>query len=185
MKTLFVSFVAFLFALMIGCQESPIDPVSNNPESSSTAEGSLYFDKDIIHEYPGVINFAGTIFDPSHTPHGYAKTVAAIRFRVDPVPEIQDPPLKAVKVKLYAKAELKGGCFDRPWTVNNFSEDIIYPSSGSLNTYSLEKSFRVCNTCCACLNLVLRFKVYKQDVSLVSIQLKKVPGLVRIPDPIN
>jgi len=185
MKTLFVSFVAFLFAFIMGCQESPIDPVSNNQESSSTTEGEIYFDKDIIHAYPGVLNFKGNLFDPSHPPLKYAKTNAAIRFCIEPIPEMQDPPLAAIKVKLYVKAELKGGCFDRPWTVNKSSEDIIFVSPTGVTSNSFVKKFRVCNTCCLPLNLVLKLAVKEKEVTLVSIQLMTAQVRVQISDPIN
>ena len=182
MKTLFVSLVAFLFAFIIGCQESSItDPVSNDTELSLGTEVPLSVDKDLISYYPGVIKLVGTLLDPSHYFNSMAEIKGIVRYRLEQVDTYDNrPPRSAIKVQLYVKAEIVGGHTGRnsPWTVNETSSDFVYTSPAVQSVYNLEKSFRVRNTCCAPLNLVLKFQVNKKAISLVSMALK----IARYPD---
>ena len=185
MKTLFACFVAFLFAFIIGCQESFItDPVSNDTEINLGTAVPNNVDKDIIHFYPGAIKLTGMLYDPSHFFNSYAEMSGIVRYRVDQMPAAQLPTEKSIKVLLYVSAELKAGCpgQNHLWTVKKTTEQIVTVSSANQSVIYVEKSFRVCNTCCAPLNLVLKFQVDEKVVTLVSKRLMKVPGWVRIKD---
>jgi len=187
MKTLYVSLVAIFFAFFIGCQESSItDPVSKDTELNiGTAEPNNFIDKDLISYYPGVIKLEGMLYDPSHYFNSFAEIKGIVRYSLDQINTDKRPPRPAIKVQLYVNAAIRGGHtgHNLPWTVNKTAEDIVYMSPAIQSAYFLEKSFRVSNTCCAPLNLVLKFQVDEKVVTLVSMSLKKVPGIVPIADP--
>jgi len=183
MKTLFVALVALFLAFFIGCQENSItEPVMNDTGAEFTTTTAPDIDKDLISTYPGGIKLTGSIFDPSHRLNSFAEIKGIVRYRLE---QIYTDPRPAIKVKLYVNAQIKGNCpnSDHLWTVINTAEDIIYTSPTNEEVYFLEKSFRVGNTCCAPLNLVFKFQVDEKVVTLVSMSLKKVPGLLFIPDP--
>jgi len=185
MKTLFVSLVAFLFALIIGCQESSItDPVSNDTETNSTASELVYFDKDLTSYYTGVIKLEGMLPDPDQFLNSFVHIKGTVRYRVDKIKmnEKTSPAPSAIKVGLDVNAQLIGESPKpvTPWTVNSSSEDVMYKSHSGLSTYVLEKSFKVNNTS---FYLILNFKVYEKFVKLTSMELKKSPGSMQIPDP--
>lgn len=185
MKTLFVCLVTFLFALIIGCQESSItEPVSNDTEFNPGVDQPNTLDKDLISNYPGVIKLQGMLHDPSHFFNSFVNIKGTVRYRLDKISADKRPPRDAIKVQLHVNAELKGGNqgYDHPWTVKNSSSDVVYKYSGNQSVYFLEKSFRVCKTSCP-LNLVLRFQVDERELSLVSMNLELVPGYLPIPDP--
>jgi hypothetical protein len=166
-----------LFAFIIGCQESSVtDPVSNDTEMNlDTAEPDNFLDKDLISYYPGVIKLEGMLYDPSHRLNSFAEINGIVRYRLDQISTDKRPPRPSIKVQLYVNAALLGGHTgqNRHWTVNNTAEDIIYTSPDNQSVYFLEKSFRVRNTCCAPLNLVLKFQVSEKSVALMSMHLVK------------
>lgn len=185
MKTLFVALVTFLFALIIGCQESSItDPVSNDTEINSKVAESNYLDKDIASYYPGVIKLDALLPDPSHFLNSFARIKGTVRYRVDEtyMQKQSTPAPNAINVKLLVNAQLFGESPKpvSPWIVTGTSVDVMYKTHNGLANYILEKSFRVRDTS---LNLILKFGVYKKSVKLISMVLKRVPGLVQIPDP--
>ncbi len=187
MKTLFVALVTFLFALIIGCQESSItDPVSNDTGTNSNAQESIYFDKDIASYYPGVIKLDGLLPDPSHFLNSFARIKGMVRYRVDEtyMKKESTPAPNAINVKLFVSAQLFGESPKpvSPWIVTGTSEDVMLNTHNGLANYILEKSFRVRDTK---LNLILNFRVYKKSVKLTSMALKKVDDSVQIPDPIH
>ena len=186
MKTLFVALVVLFFAFIIGCQENSItDPVTNDNGAEFTTTTAPDMDKDLISAYPGVIKLAGLIYDPSHRLNSFAEIKGIVRYRLEKINTVIKPARSAIKVNLYVKAELQSNCpmQDRPWTVYKTAEDIVYMSPAAQSVYFVEKSIRVCNTCCAPLNLVLKFQVDEKVVTLVSMELKRVPGLTPISDP--
>ena len=185
MKTLFASLLALFFAYFIGCQENSItDPVMNDAGAEFTIAAPT-IDKDIISYYPGSIKLEGMIYDPSHRLNSFAEIKGTVRYRLDQIQTDKRPPRSAIKVQLYVNAELKSNCPNQncPWTVINTAEEVLYSSSAIQSVYFLEKSFRVRNTCCASLNLVLKFQVDEKAVTLVSMSLKKAPDIVPNPDP--
>ena len=186
MKTLFISIVALFFAFLIGCQENSItDPVMDNTGTEFTTPTASDIDKDLISTYPGVIILEGMLYDPSHQLNSFAEIKGIVKYRLDQINTDKRPPRPAIKVQLYVNAAIRGyhTGHNRPWTVNKAAEDIVYMSPTAQSVYFLEKSFRVSNSCCAPLNLVLKFQVDEKVVTLVSMELKKVPGLLFIPDP--
>ncbi|MDZ7623622.1 MAG: hypothetical protein U5J96_04125 [Ignavibacteriaceae bacterium] len=70
-------------------------------------------------------------------------------------------PDKKFKVDLYVDAALKSQCphSHRAWTVKNTAYEIIKVSNSNQVVTYIEKSFRLKNTCCAALDLVLKFAV--------------------------
>jgi hypothetical protein len=185
MKTLFVALVTFLFALIIGCQESSItDPVSNDTGTNSVAQESIYMDKDISSYYPGVIKLDGLLPDPSHFLNSFARIKGMVRYRMDEIKinDLTTSPPNAVSVKLFVSAQLFGESPKpvSPWIVTGTSADVMVYTHNGLANYVLEKSFRVRNTS---LNLILKFRVYDKSVKLTSMTLKKVDDSVQIPDP--
>ena len=177
-----------MFAFIIGCQESSItDPVSNDTELNlGTSEPNNFIDKDLISYYPGVIKLSGMLYDPSHFFNSYAEISGIVRYGSEQINTDKRPPHSAIKVRLYINAELKGGCSGQhhPWLVSNSSEDLVYTSASIQPVYNLEKSFRVNNTCCSPMNLVLKFQVDEKSLKLVSMCLVKVKiSNLPIPDP--
>jgi len=183
MKTLFVFLVALLFTFLIGCQENSItEPVINDAGAELTITTPT-IDKDIINYYPGSMKLEGMLYDPSHRLNSFAEIRGMVRYRLQSVTLV--PKQKAIKVGFYVNAELKSNCLNQhcPWTVIDTAEEVLYSSSAIQSVYFLEKSFRVRNTCCCPLYLVLKFQVDEKAVTLVSMSLKKAPVIVPNQDP--
>jgi len=189
MKTLFVALVAILFAFFLGCQSSITDPEVLEPTKfvgASEQENSAY--KDALSYYPGTIKLDGMLYDPSHHFNSFAEINGIVRYRLEQTNTAKRPPRSAIKVQLYINAELIGGHTGKklPWTVNGTSEDIIYTSPTNQAVYCLEKAFRVKNTCCNTLNLVLKFKVAEKLLTLESMHLMTAnTRILPIGDSIN
>jgi len=186
MKTLFVSLVVIFFAFLIGCQENSItDPLMNDTGAEFTTATATEIDKDLVSNYPGAIKLNGLIHDPSHRLNSFAEIQGIVRYKLEKIYTDSRPPRPALKVNLYVNADLISNCpkSDLLWTVNKTSEDVIHTSTAKDPVYFLEKSFRVSYTCCAPLNLVLKFQVDEKVVTLISMKLEKVPGIVPILDP--
>ena len=175
MKTLFVALVALLFAFFLGCQSSITDPVVPEPTKfigASEQENSAY--KDALSYYPGAIKLEGMLYDPSHRLNSFAEIRGIVRYRLEEMSTADRPPRSAIKVQLLVNAELKGGCSgNRSWLVNGTSEDFVYQIVTTSSGYFLEKSFRVKNTCCSPLNLILKFQVSEKSLTLESMRLVK------------
>ena len=177
MKTLFVALVALLFAFFLGCQSSITDPVVLEPTKFIGTSEDNSIDKDwFTFQYPNVIKLDGMLYDPSHRLNSSAKINGIVRYRLEEMNAADRPPRSAIKVQLYVNAKLESNCpkEDGPWTVNKTSEDVIYTSPVNQTVYFLEKSFRVKNTCCGPLNLILKFQVSEKSLTLVSMRLVKV-----------
>jgi hypothetical protein len=176
MKTLFVALVALLFAFFLGCQSSITDPVVPEPTKFVGTLEDNSIDKDwFTFQYPNVIKLNGTLYDPSHRLNSFAKIDGIVRYRLEEMKAADRPPRSAINVQLYVNAKLKSNCpkEEQTWTVNKTSEDVIYTSPFNEPVYFLEKSFRVENTCCCPLNLILKFKVSEKSLTLVSMRLVK------------
>jgi hypothetical protein len=194
MKTLFVSLAALLIAFSFGCQENSItDPiVPDHTKFLGTMDENNFASEDILNKdmlsalYPNVIKLEGMLFDPSHLLNSFADISGVVRYGLGQINTDKRPPHSAIKVRLYINAELKGGCSGQhhPWLVSSTSEDLVYTSASNQSVYYLEKSFRVKNTCCSPLNLVLKFQVDEKSLTLVSMRLVKVKiSNLPIPDP--
>ena len=198
MKTLFVSLAALLFAFFLGCQNSITDPVV--PESTEfvgNAEEETSAYKDVFNfNYPEMIKLDGTLFDPSHRLNSFAEIKGVVRYGIKevnsgtPAEKIREfykvtpggiSPDKNLKVKLYVDAALKVNCprHNQPWTVKKAAEQIVTVSSANQSVIYFQKSFRVENTCCAPLNLIMKFEVNERALKLVSMELKLVKGWVQ------
>jgi len=179
MKTLFVCLVTFLFAFIIGCQESSItDPVKSDAELNSRSDELNYLNKDFITANSHIIMLDGRLKDPTHSPHHYPIINGYIKYSLGPnfVDKKYSNPF--VKLNIYVNARLKSSCphANRAWIVNEKSVVVV---NTSLKTKSLiEKSFKVKYTCCGNLNLVLTFSFTRKQLSLESMRLVKVRSLL-------
>jgi hypothetical protein len=184
MKTLFVSLVAFLFAFFFGCQNSITDPVV-----SENAYTENYANKDVISTYPEVIKLQGMLDDPrqSNTLNSGVEINGDLRYSLETVYFDSPPPApqSAFKVRLYVHAQLKANSSQDTdiWTVKGTSEDLVNKTDPAESIYYIQKSFRVKSKCPVPMDLVLKFQVDEKEISLVSMDLKKVHGLLPIPDP--
>ena len=191
MKTLIVSFVFLGFVIFFGCQNSITDPVS--PETtnySGVTDDENVFSKDwFSFHYPNFIRLEGTLLDPSHKVNGYAEISGIVRYGVSEVSQVSTQaivsysknapngtPPKDIKVDLYVKAEIKGGCKGL-WNVAKTTDAIVKKGPANEPIYYIEKKIRVKNTCCAPLNLVLKFELRNKNVRLVGQRLELVPGV--------
>jgi len=200
MKTLFVSLVALLFAFFLGCQSSITDPEILEPTKfigSSDQENSIY--KDVFNvTYPNLIRLEGLLFDPSHRLNSFAQIEGVVRYGIKelnsgtaaemPIDFYKvgsaGTPDKNKKVDIYVDATLKANCphSNRPWTVKKAADQIITVNTTNQGVAYIQKSFRLKNTCCAPLNLVMKFEVNKNELKLLSMELQLVPGLEPIID---
>jgi len=186
MKTLFVALVALLFAFFIGCQSSITDPVV--PESTKingTSEDNTV-NKDLFtFQYPNTIKLGGYLYDPSHKLH-FALISGVVRYGITEVNTTGTSTVneKIYKASIYANAELDGGCPDHNhlWTVGKRTEVTFQENNISQSVIYIEKSFRIANTCCAPLNLVLKFTVDEKELKLVSMTIKIAKGWARTTD---
>ena len=159
------------FAFFFGCQESITDPVFQ--ESGITG---LEASKDIASTYPGVIDLGGILFNPSR-PNFDVHIDGVVRYKI----QIPNPyELEAfTKINLYINAALKSTCPGQEkqnWRVYGYTEDFLYPTPASeTEFYILEKSFEVRNSCSCHMKLVLKFKVVKKSIILISKELKHLP----------
>ena len=200
MKTLFVSFAALIFIFIFGCQSSITDPVvpETNQFIGSTDE-ETYAYKDVFNAtYPNVIKLKGLLWDPSHRLNSFAEIDGVVRYGIKKVSSgsnAQIPidiykvgsngtPDKEFKVDLYVDAALKSQCplNNGAWTVKKAADQIITVNTVNQVVTYIQKSFRLKNTCCAPLNLVLKFEVNKNELKLVSMELKLASRLEPIID---
>jgi hypothetical protein len=199
MKTLFVALAALLFAFFLGCQSSITDPeISSHTKYLGSAGENTHTYKDAFSfKYPNQIKLEGTLLDPSHRPNGYAEISGVVRFGIREVKgesvainstefyktAPSGTPDKKFKVDLYIDAELKGGHYrpHRPWTVKKAADQIVDLNSANQSTTYIQQSFRVKNTCCAPLDLIVKFKVNEKELKLVSMELKLVTYVKPIP----
>jgi len=188
MKTLFVSLVALLFAFFLGCQNSITDPVvSDSKDNFGSFYTDNYANKDFIHTLPEVIELKGMVDDPRFSVNSPVEISGIIRYDLRMIYFDAPPPApqSAFKVRLYIDAQLKAKCSldDDVWTVKSTSEDLVYKTNPTESIYYLQKSFRVKSKCPVPMDLILKFQVNEKELSLVSVALKKVPGLLPIPNP--
>jgi hypothetical protein len=180
MKTLFVSLIAFLFALFVGCQSSITDPLADGMEISSVYHIQSDAYKDAISFYPGAIKLEGKLYDPSQLHNDDTDISGIIRYRLD-----QNDFDSGIKVSLFVKAELK--CKNmwngQPMTINKTSQDIVYRTYSNRSFYYLEKEFDVENVCRVPLILVLSFRLDEKELNLESMNLKKGHRYLPLEDP--
>jgi hypothetical protein len=171
MKILFISLVAFLFAFFVGCQENSItDPV--------TDQSIPNVDKDVNSYYSEVIKLDGLLFDPSHPiSHPYANIDGTVRYRVD---KFKIDRIVAKKVGLLVNTSIHGGCAtSKLWRVTAISEAIVRFDGRSQTSRFFEKTFKVCNTCCAPLQLDMKFELSNNVLKIVSTKLTKYNAVVQ------
>jgi len=177
MKTLFVALAALMFAFFLGCQNSITDPVM--PETNVVSKDVFNF------TYPNVIGLKGWIYDPSHRSKSFAEISGVVRYKIQEVSTDGTPAdldktapneifaAKNLKVSLFVDADLKINCRHKnlPSTVNGTAESIVEVNRTDQSDYYIEKSFKVENTCCRPLDLILKFRVSDKQLELVSMRL--------------
>jgi hypothetical protein len=201
MKTLFVALVALLFAFFLGCQSTITDPEVLEPTKFfgfSEQENSIYKDA-FTFKYPNVIRLEGSLYDPSHRLNSLAEIDGVVRYGFQKVNDVTPgekvidinkvkpsdiSPNKKFKVNIFVDALLKANCpiHNQRWTVKKAAEQIVTVNATNESVIYIEKSFRVKNTCCAPLDLVVKFKVSSIKLILVSMELKLVSGVSPIID---
>jgi len=197
MKTLFVALVALMFAFFLGCQSSITDPeITDNTKFFGSADENTYAYKDAFHfKYPNQLKLEGTLLDPSHRLNSYANIIGSVSYGVREVkggsvafntPEFfktapSGTPNKNFKVDLFVNADLKGGCpgHNHCWEVKKAAEQTVIINSANQSAIFIQKSFRVKDTCCAPLDLILKFEVDGKKLRLVSMELKITEGWSR------
>jgi hypothetical protein len=183
-----------MFAFFLGCQSSITDPeITDNTKFFGSADENTYAYKDAFHfKYPNQLNLEGTLVDPSHRPNGYANITGSVSYGIREVKggsvafnttefyktAPSGTPDKKFKVDLFVDADLKGG-HNHAWSVEKAAAQTIIINSANQSTTYIQKSFRVKNTCCAPLDLVLKFQVDGKGLKLVSMELKIVEGWSR------
>ena len=185
MKTLIIFFAAFLFAFFIGCENTVTDPVDvgNETDNDYTA---TELSKDIASYYPKTLVLKGVLVDPSHPLNSTAEIKGILRYKIEKRNIDPFSPSKkyALRVSLYTQTNIYGGCngYKKPWTVVFATVDVLIPQFVD-PAWNLEKVIRVRGTCCAPLNIILRFSVDDKEVKLYSMGLKKCDGAVPVGDP--
>jgi hypothetical protein len=184
MKTLFISLVAVLFAFFLGCQNSITDPVV--PESTNIAgavDEETFAYKDAVSLWPGLIKLDESICEPIHNTCNTTLIGGVLRYDIKGLPP-RHRFIPTLKVGIYINAEFKSNLFEtaNTWRVYGMTEDIVYFSAAEQQFYNLDKEFLLTNTGDYRLKLVLKFKVYKNYLELVSMDLKN-RGDVAIGDP--
>ncbi len=176
MKTLFVSLVVFLFAFIIGCQESSVtDPLSNNTEMNSSTEELNIASKNVVPfwpDYPKKINLLGVMHDPVHV-FGYTKIKGVVKYDLQIITSPDPAYKKAVKIRMSINGLIIHRCpmGAEPWNVSGTSEDIWYLGADRPST--LQKSFTILNPCCAPVRILLTFNVNEKYLTLKSMYLMK------------
>lgn len=199
MKTLFVALVALLFAFFLGCQSSITDPeITDNTKFFGSADENTFAYKDAFHfKYPDQLKLEGTLLDPSHRLNSYADISGSVSYGVREVnggsvvfnttefykTAPSGTPDKKFKVDLFVNADLKGGCPGHNcWEVKKAAEQTVIVNSTNQSAIFIQKSFRVKNTCCAPLDLIVKFEVDGKELKLASMELKLVAGVLPIID---
>lgn len=187
MKNLFVIFAVFSLAFFYACQENSItDPAINDTgmEHSTPMENTL--DKDQLQNG---IKLEGILADPIHRLNSYAEIGGVVEYRIENIGTVTKPPYSGVKVSLRVRAELKHDCphSNGLWVVNERSETVLYTSPGMQITQPFQKSFKVSNTCCGKVRLVMVFSLSGKYLTLESMGLLKVNSSLIEPigDPIS
>jgi hypothetical protein len=175
MKTLFVAFAALLFAFFLGCQSSITDPVvSEQSNMTATVDEETFAFKDAISCWPGFIKLDGNICEPIHNTCNTTLIAGVIRYDIKPI-ITGNHTVRALRVGLYINAEFKPN-FDEtngPWRVFGMTQDIVSLRASNGEVYTLDKEFLVTNTDNYRLKLALSFKVTKNDLTIISMELKK------------
>jgi len=182
MKTLIASLVLFLFAFLIGCQNSITDPVLPDETNYSNAIEETVAFKDIITStWPGLIRLHNSIYDPSH-PNLSVLLAGNIKYKVEPAFVVEGTGYGKMKVNFYVDVELKSGCPRQQCSpsVRSFADANVKITSAENEAYFIEKTFIVRNTCCGQLTLMLKFGVTENNIYLVSSTLKPRGGWVPI-----
>jgi len=184
MKTLFVAFVALLFAFFIGCQSSITDPVSENTNMTGTTDDETFVYKESVSAWPGVIRFDKDICEPIHNTCNTTVIGGVIRYKVDASRMPYDTEPISKKVSIYINAEIKSGFggVNGAWIVFGRTEKIVYLPTPNDQIYTFEKEFTVKNTGNFCLKLAVKFELVNKSVKLVSMILRKCAELP-IGDP--
>ena len=174
MKVLLISLLAFLFFL--GCQENSItDPVTIDDGVLTVEELQNLSYKDLISYYPELITIDDRIADPSH-PNNLTEVTGFIRYKRQLLEEDKTSPNQiGVKLNFYFNLYLHPECpkNDGFMRVTGISDAAVYFPDDEI--LLIERHFRVCNCCCCPLDMFFKFAITKNDVQLVSLELKKCP----------
>lgn len=201
MKTFLIPVAALSLLFLFGCESTINEPneISNTKFVGALQENPNTYKDVFTFTYPNVMKLEGLLYDPSHRLNSFAKIDGVVRYGFSEVNSIVSDetnidfnktkpsdisPSKKWKIKIFVNASLKADCpiNDRKWTVKKAAEQIVTVNTANQSLIFIEKSFRVQNTCCAPLDLLLKFEVIERELRLVSMELKLVVGLEPIDD---
>ena len=189
MKALFALFTAFLVVFFFGCQESSItDPGAVNDNAFSQQQIQDPANKDLISNYPLVLEIPKTVFDPTHPNLQGSKITGFIRYNIQHLPVMapMERPRYEVETRFYINLTINPNCpkQDKPMQVVGFTSELVDFQNVDTNAPQVvTKEFNVCHCCCGCLRLVLKFNVFEKEVTLRSMQLVEIEGIQHIGDP--
>ena len=180
MKTIFLSLVAFLIAFIIGCQESSItDPVVTDQSinSNNVLEAPIAY-KTITSTWPGYIRLHQSVYDPSHPMFNNVLINGMVKYKLDVNKANISPLHKYIKLELYVDAEIRHNCPRQKCTpsITAFADEIIRMDLFTDQIYYVEKKFVVRNNCCSPVQLILKFAVQRDNVTLESATLRPSGG---------
>ena len=182
MKAILFVLQAFVLVFFLGCQESnitdpgAIDDSTPIVQSSQTLPEVSY--KDLASSYPKSIIVSQLIYDPTHPANISEPIKGIIRYNNKLVPKYSALGTNQYRVQIDLLVDL---ILDANCPRNHDCMKITASSTETVNFYAnfdqvkyFEKVFRVNNTCCGDMNLVLKFSAGKKDISLASMSLKKI-----------
>ncbi len=180
MKALFALFTAFLIVFFFGCQESTItDPGMVNDNVAQQIQNPP--NKELISHYPYVLEIPKSVFDPTHPQNGGTEIKGFIRYDIQSLQDwtIADRTKYELETKYYINLLMYPHCpkQDQHKTmevVGLASELVGFNSANTNSPQVVTKEFNVCQCCCGCMKIVLKFNVFEKEVELRSLELVRV-----------
>ncbi len=181
MKTLFFVLQTFFLVFFLGCQENSVtDPgtLDENSLVQSTQSDGNFSSKDLISSYPRWIIVENQVYDPTHPANTVEPIKGIIRYDHKIVPLYSSPDINQyrIQIKLYIDLIIDANCPDNHgcMKVSGLSTQTVDFLGSAEGVISFSKVFSVRNTCCGAMNLVVKFYVDKDDLHLVSLNLKEI-----------
>ena len=176
MKTLVVSLV-LVFAFFLGCQDTINDPVSQDLNNNTAVQENVSY-KTVIDTWPGYIRIHNYIYDPSHPQFENVLLNGLVRYKIDVKQSTENARYVNLKVNIYVDAEIRHRCPRQRTapTVNSFTNETVKMLTNAEEPYFIEKIFIVRHTCCGPLQLILKFSVQQDRLTLISETLRPFGG---------
>lgn len=167
MKTLFMSLVALLFALFVGCQSSVTDPVD--------LDNANNIGKDAARCVPGVIKLDATILNELPTDAGEFNVDGWIKYNLESTPAPEGTPSTLVKVSMTMNADFSSEVDSQsPWKVKSSTTEIVYAPSSGTAFATFNKTFKVVNVKGHQLEIKPKFKVNASALAVEGIEVSEL-----------